>query len=226
MLAKFSRPFTIAATLIGISFGIASTASANNHYDRVDRIAVRVQKRAQQLLDESDRYRYTPVYGQMVQNARLLRDTAIHIHDVTHFEGNLYQLKRDVALVDQAYCSLDLLLEKIEYEAARSYSKINVNPRRARNLLNQIKREVHYLSDELISIGKLAYKPRPQVNRYPVPKPVVKFNTYSSRYKPYSGSRKTSGYATKPYKVNRGQSNRTALGISIGGGSTRIRIGF
>ena len=219
MWAKIQRPFTLAATLIGISIGMTSTVSASN-YDRVDRIAVRIQKRSQDLIKETAQYRYTPVYGQLVQESRLLRDTAIHIHDVTHFEGNLFQLKRDITQIDQTFCNLDLLLKSIEIEAGRRHSRIDVNTRRARNLLNQIEREIHNLSDELIKISKLAYKPRPQSYRKPVPKPVVKSKAYSSYKKPYNNG-KYVAKNVKPYKAN-----RPSPGFSIGGGSTRIRIGF
>ena len=145
---------------------------------------------------------------------------------MTHYEGNLYQLKRDVALIDQAYCSLDLLLKQIERDVARGYSRIDVNPRRARNLLKQIEREVNNLSNELVSIKKLAYKPAPQTYRQPVPKPVTKHKGYNSNYRPYNGSRNYSVKNTTPYKVNRSPYDRTALSFSIGGGSTQFRIGF
>ena len=219
MLARLSRPFTIAATLISIAFGTGSDAFGNN-YDRIDRIAVRIQKRSQQLIEESSRYRYTPAFGQMASEARLLRDTAIHIHDVTHSEGNLRQLKRDVALIDQAFYSLDLLVKNLEVEAARGYSRSNVNPRRARNLLNQIERETHNLSKELAEISRLAYKPRPQTYRKPVS------NAYGGYNVPYSNGRSYSPRNTVPYKVNRNSYDRTALGFSIGGGSSRLWIGF
>lgn len=229
MLANSLRSFTFATTLLSISFGLSSVASAS-HYDRIDRLAVRIQKNSQRLLEETSNYRRVPEYRGLVQDTCLLRDTAIHIHDVTHFEGNLRQLKRDVALIDQTTHHLQGLVRHIEKQSSYGYGHTKVNTHRARNLLKQIERDVHSLSDELAKIGKLAYQPKPQTYYRATPKPVKSFTTNGNSYKPYSSSYKPyqSGrsYGASPYKANRSNYNRSTLGFSIGGGSSRITIGF
>jgi len=229
MLVNSLRSLSFTITLLSISFGLSSIATAGN-YDRIDRVAVRIQKNSQRLLEETTSYRRLPEYRGLVQDTCLLRDTALHIHDVTHFEGNLRQLKQDVALIDQTAYHLKGLIGHIEAQSSYGYGYTNVNTRRARNLLKQIERDVDSLSDELTKITKLVYQPKPQTYYRPTPKPVAKVKTYNSNYKPYSNSYKPyqSGrsYGASPYGSNRNDYNRTAFGFSIGGGSTKIRIGF
>ena len=222
MLANSLRSFTFATTLLSISFGLSSIVSAGN-YDRIDRLAVRIQKNSQRLLEETTNYRRVPEYRGLVQDTCLLRDTAIHIHDVTHFEGNLRQLKRDVALIDQTTHHLKGLVGHIDAQSSHGYGHTKVNTRRAKNLLKQIDRDVDSLSDELAKVSKLAYKPKPQTYYKATPTPVTKVKTYSNSYKPYQSAR---NYGASPHKADRNSFNRTALGFSIGRGSTRITIGL
>ena len=229
-----------AATLLGITFGFGSAASAN-HYDHIDRVAVRVQKNAQRLLDETKNYRGAPGYHQLVNQTRLVRDTAIHIHDVTHFEGNIPHLKRDVAMIDRSFHQLEDLFCHIEAEIERGRCHLDVNTNRFRRKMKQLEREIHHLGDDLAKICAVPQTVQRQPYRYEAP-PVAAVQSFRTNYNGYQGGVQSGLYGPshRRYHGNRNHGYRGAdydrshrsdfaqagRGFSIGGGSTRIWIGF
>lgn len=225
MFANFHPSIVCAATMLSITLGLSSNVSAN-HHDHIDRVALRIQKKAQRLLEETTHYRHTPQYRHLVHDARLLRDTAIHIHDVTHFEGNIPHLKRDVAMIDQTFHHLEGLFDHIELEAAHGHGHIHGNTRHVKNLLKQIGRDIHHLRDDLAKICEVPHS----VQRQPY-RTTPTFQSFSNGYNEYRG-RSHNGYhnnrhhGINQHNVYRNPNARTARGFSIGGGSTRIWIGF
>ena len=235
------QPITaFAATLMSITLGFGSTASAN-HHDHIDRVAVRVQKNAQRLLEETKHYRDAPGYRQLVHQTRQLRDAAIHIHDVTHFEGHTPHLRRDVALIDQSFHQLEDLFYHIEAEVQRGRCHLDVNTNRFKRKMKQLEREIHNLGDDLAKICAVPQVVQRPPYRYEAPRATA-VQTFGRNYNVHQGGFQTGQYvpSNRNYHDNRYQGHRgadyhdrhrsnvarTARGISIGGGSTRIWIGF
>ncbi len=240
MFTKQSTSMTFTAALLSAALGFSSAASAN-HHDHIDRVALRVQKRAQQLLEETRHYRRAPGYHQLVRQTRLVRDTAIHIHDVTHFEGNVPHLRHDVALIDRSFHQLEGLFCHIEEEIECGRCHVDVNTNRFRRRMKQLEREIHHLADGLAKIcaaPHAAYRP---VNRYSissathVPPFVNNFSAYQNGFYnefnrsprvDYHRSRSSGFHGINQPDFYRSASARNARGFSIGGGSTRIWIGY
>ena len=88
-LAKLTLTLTMIAGL-----GALTPQASADIYDHIDNLAVRIQRKARQLTQETVHYRHTPRYRQLVAETEGLYRAASHIHDVTHFEGNLYHLER------------------------------------------------------------------------------------------------------------------------------------
>jgi hypothetical protein len=241
MFANISSLSAFTATLLSLAIGTSSVASAN-HHDHIDRVAVRVQKNAQRLLEETRHYRNAPGYHQLVAQTRLVRDTAIHIHDVTHFEGNVPQLRRDVAMIDRSFHQLEDLFCHIEAEIERGRCHLNVNTNRFRRKMKQLEREIHHLGDDL---AKICAAPRHSAQRQTVryaPPIAVDARSFANPYSRVQGGFQSGLYGqshrshhSSRYHDYRGANydhsyhnnfDRTALGFSIGGGSSRIWIGF
>lgn len=240
MFANFQPTTAFAATLLSITLSLSSTASAN-HHDHIDRVALRIQKRSQQLLEETSHYRQVPGYRQLVNHSRMLRDTAVHIHDVTHFEGNIAHLKRDVAVIDQSFHQLEDLFCHIEAEVERGRCHLDVNTNRFRRRLKQLEREIHHLADDLAKICAVPHTVQQTSYRQPLPapSPVRNYGNNNNLYQggihsgfhggghnAYRSSRHQGFHGVNQPNVYRNANARTARGFSIGGGSTRIWIGF
>ena len=153
-IIKLTTIFTLA---IGALF--ASQASADV-YDRIDRYAVKIERKTQALLTETVHYRHTPQYRQLVQCTQELSRLAIHIHDVTHFEGNLLRLRADLRGLETEFKLLESLFDQIEYSASHGYGKIKGNTAHVKSLLNSIERSICDISDcvETLVAPRVAYK--------------------------------------------------------------------
>ena len=226
MFANLKPTTAFAATLLSITLGFGSTASAN-HYDHIDRVAVRVQKNAQRLLDETKNYRRAPGFHQLVNQTRLVRDTAIHIHDVTHFEGNIPHLKRDVAMIDRSFHQLEELFCYIEAEVERGRCHLDVNTNRFRRKMIQLEREIHHLGDDLAKICEVPHVVARASYAEPIPQYAGDYRSYhNSDHSNFYSGRHQGFHGGNKYNRYQNPNNRTARGISIGGGSTRLWIGF
>lgn len=219
-ITKLASIFSV--TIVAL---FASQAQADV-YDRIDRYAVKIQKKTQSLLKETIHYRHTPQYGQLVQCTQELSRLATHIHDVTHFEGNLLRLRADLRALDAEFYLLQGLFDRIEYSASRGYGRVKGNTAHVKSLLKSIEKNIHNISEcvETLVTPKVVYK-KPVVHPKPVivPQPVYPVQqsgisiNISGKGKSYGHSR-SRGY---------GHGNRGGgFGISIGGGSSKIVFGF
>lgn len=171
MTRQFTNLFTVARMLIamiGTGFGPA-TADANV-YSHIDRLAVRIDNRAEQIVRETRHYVRTPEYAYLVADAQAMCRLASHIHEVSHFEGNLFHLQSDVAELDAQFHHLDSLITSIEHNAAYGSGQLSGCTKRMRRLLNLIETDIHHMQSDLNSL----LRPVPVVVSRPafVPQPV------------------------------------------------------
>ena len=221
---KLTTIFTVAIVTL-----FASQANADI-YDRIDRYAVKIQKKTKSLLGETIHYRHTPQYRQLVQCTQELSRLAAHIHDVTHFEGNLLHLRADLKALDAEFCLLEGFFDKIEYAASRGYGHVKGNTAHVKSLLNSIERNIHHISDDVEKLvaAKVAYrKPVVVKKQVVVKKPVVVTKpVYPVRQ---SGISINIGSKNRGYGQSRSRGRGYGgggFGISIGGGSSKIVFGF
>ncbi len=224
-LRHFAATIT-AALSITFAGGFTSTASADV-YNHLDRVALRILKKSERLVKETEHYRNTPQYRHLLSDAREMCKLATHIHEVTHFEGNLRQLQRDVYQLDQVFHHVEGLFDQIERQAAYGIGHIRGNTRHVKNLLNQIEREIDCLHDDIAKIRRTnafaapvyqAYRPSPYGYGFSL--------NDASRYHRGSGSGCSSNRSRHGYDRYGVAPYHTARGLSIGGGSSRIWIGF
>ena len=221
-----TRSITKLTLILTVAIGALFASQAHaDVYDRIDRYAVKIENKTRQLLSETIHYLHTPQYRQLVQCTKELSRLATHIHDVTHFEGNLVRLRADLRGLEHEFQLLEGLFDQIEYAASRGYGKVKGNTAHVKSLLNSIERNICDISDCVETLVT------PVVYKKPVYKQPVVYKQPAVYKKPVVVTRKPV-YSAKNRSRNQGYrygnyGNRGGgFGISIGGGSSRIVFGF
>ena len=234
--------FSFFAMLIAVS-AYASQANADV-CKHIDEMAVLIQRQTRALQRETVHYRYTPQYRKLVVCVNELQRLATHIHEVTHFEGNLDHLKVDLRELDREFHQIENLFDRAEVEAARGCSRIRGNTAHVKRLLNAIENAIHHIQDDVDAlIRRQVVRQRPvYVPTRPVYVPTRP--VYVPTRPPYSGGFDApvrrpgstcplnqsyrgidiNGNVRSPH--DRHAYDRSGSGFSIGGGSTRIHFRF
>lgn len=204
-----ARLFTQSNFLFSILFVSAFTVQSNaDEYGHIDRLAVRIQNKARLLASETTHYRHTAEYHHLVSDTQEIARLARHIHDVTHFEGNLNHLVSDMSELDQKFHHLEDVFDRIEHDAAYGDGHVHGNTSHVKRLLNSIEDAIHHIQEDIETLQ----------HRVIVYRPV-----YSGHGHGGHGSHGYEGhgsYGRGGYYRGRG------IGFTIGGGSSRIHIRF
>lgn len=226
MTTKFITKFTTIFTVLIAMTAVTATANADDH---IDRMAVRIQKKARTLLKETVHYRHTPSYRRLFAETNSLYRLATHIHDVTHFEGNLVHLQADLRDMDAAFHNLEGLFDAIEHSAAYGAGHIHGNTAHVKRTLNSIERDIHHIRDDVAQLQRVVCRPTYERPSYTRPnRPAVYgtpvYPTRGSGYHGGGGNGRNYGGVHGRGHGNHGRSS--GVGFSIGGGSTRIEFRF
>ncbi len=192
----------------------AFTAQVNaDEYHHIDQLARKVQRQTRQLGNELRHYRHAPEYAHLVEDTNELSRLAKHIHDVTHFEGNLVHLQSDLDGLDRNFHHLEEVFDRVEHNAAFGHGHVHGNTKHVKRLLKSIEDSIHHISTDVQTLRRPVVFHRPV---YTAPRPV-----YRPVYQPYGGH---GGHGHS--RSNDFHNNRGVIGFSIGGGSSRIQIRF
>jgi hypothetical protein len=208
--------------------GVASQANANER-DHIDHLALKIQRKATILTTEVKNYRRTTRYGQLIGATYQLKGLATHLHTIAHFSGNLRQLRHDVNELDRVFHRVESLFDQVEHEAALGVECIRGNTAHVKALLNAIEDCIHHLQDDIATLSRAqTYRPA-TIHR-------------TSGYTPYHGGvygghgynrnfghdrvHGYGGHGHNRQSFHRNNRNRGGVGISIGGGSSRITFRF
>lgn len=218
-LTKTFVAFSLAIT------GLSATSYADT-YDHIDQLALRVATQSQQVLSETRHYRHTREYTHLVADARDMARLADHMHEVAHHHGSLAHLESDLANLDSKFHHLESLFARVESHARRGYGHVHGNTSHVRHLLHSIEDNLHHLQDDVRSLRTPTHSVQPVVvprpNFYPVPQP------HSSHWGGYNHLPNAHGHGHDDDHHDRDDRRRRtrSRGITIGGGSSRITIGF
>ena len=205
--------FASVFTLLVIS---AFTVQVNaDEYHHIDQLAVRIQRTAQRLLRETVHYRHTPQHRHLVADTNEMFRLATHVHEVTHFEGNLTHLQNDVDKLDRQFHHLEGVFDRIEHNAAYGGGHVHGNTAHVRRLLDSMEDSIHHMSIDLQEIR----------NRTVVTRPVCTLTPRKPVYGGIKGGHGSSGYGHGGYGRGYG-SHDSGFGFSFGGGSSRISFRF
>ncbi|MEL7497152.1 MAG: hypothetical protein AAFN77_06040 [Planctomycetota bacterium] len=222
---KLVTKITTFCSFLVASIAMTATASADT-YDHIDRMAVDIQTKARLLIRETVHYRSTPQYRQLVAETSKLYRLAAHIHDVTHFEGNLVHLEADLRDLDRCFHRLEALFDYTEASNGVGCSQVRGNTAHVKRLLNRVEDCIHHMQDDVAQLRRFAYR---QVAR-PVTQPHYRPNLNRGIYTPNRGIYNQRGYSQGTCPSSRGYGNTgrvgSGVGFSIGGGSSRIEFRF
>ena len=214
-MTRSIKTLTSIFTLLVVSaFSVQVNA---DEYHHIDQLAVKIQRTAKRLLRESVHYRHTPEYRHLVADANEMLRLATHVHEVTHFEGNLTHLQNDVDELDSQFHHLEGVFDRIEHAAAFDHGHIHGNTVHVKRLLSSMEDSIHHMSTDLQEIRRRMRVAPPVCTLRPL-RPVS-----GGAYGGYG--RSGHGYGTSGHRGSYG-SNPGGFGFSFGGGSSRINIRF
>ncbi len=217
-LTKTFVAFSLAIT------GLSATSYADT-YDHIDQLALRIAQQSHQLVDESRHYRHTSEYPHLVSDARDMARLADHMHEVAHHHGSVAHLAADLANLDAKFHHLESLFAQIERRARCGYGHIHGNTAHVQSLLHSLEDNLHHLQDDVRLLRQPIHTVQPVVvarpGYYPYPTPVP----HSSYWGGYN-SPPQHGRFDHPRGHDDHRQRSSRRGITIGGGSSRITIGF
>lgn len=221
-MALSIKTITSLFTLLVMS---AFAAQGNaDEYRHIDQLAVKIQRTAKRLVKETVHYRHTREYRHLVADTNEIYRLASHIHEVTHFEGNLTHLQNDMNGLDRQFHHLEGVFDRIEHNAAYGSGHVHGNTAHVKRLLNSIEESIHHMTIDLQEIRNRTIVARP-VYIQPVLRPVYGggYGGHGSSGYGYGGSHHGNGHGG--YGGGHG-SHGSGFSFSIGGGSSRFNIRF
>lgn len=211
--------------------GTATQANADI-WIHVDQQASAIERATKKLRTQVDHYRHTRFYGQLIGATARLKGQAIHVHNIALHSHCPIALKAAVKELDRASQDAGNLFDQAELNASYGNGRIRGNTAHVKQMLNNIDYAIQYLQDDLRRLNRVKTA-RVTTTRYQPPTPVYARDYTPVRYGNYGGQVynrpvkvKSKSYNTghkKGYSKSRGNSG---VGISIGGGSSRINIRF
>ncbi len=220
------------ALLIGMSAG--SLAQANNDtYRHIDQLAQRIERKAKAFKGQMSKYRHTPEYQHLINDAIEMCRLAEHVHEVAHVDGDVRHLAADLRNLDRTFHHIEGLVQRIEHDAAYGHGHVHGNTRYVWKLLQDIEESIHHMRDDIADL-----------RRRRVPNTQVRgcydtgYNVYGSGYRGrgnihgagYGSYGPGYGYGGRGFEAQVGRNVRIDSfgrgGITLGSGGTQFRIGF
>ena len=222
MASLFKTTFALAFAITSLS-----TSAFADTYRHIDQLALSIERQSKQLVSEVRHYRHTSVYRHLVEDARDMARLADHLHDVAHHHGSLAHLESDLRQLDAKFHHLESVFRYAQREASHGHGHIHGEVCHVSRLLRSIEEDIHHLQDDIRSLRRPVCTTNPVVvNRPPIfTSPYT--SPFSSRWSGYSARPQSSGFGIGGLHGGNfyGYGSRSR-GITIGGGSSRITIGF
>jgi uncharacterized protein YukE len=186
-------------------WGMGSSQASADEFRHIDQLAVKIQRTTKRLINEVRHYRHTSEYRHLLSDSQEIYRLATHIHDVTHFEGRLAHLESDLRELDRKFHHLESVFDRVEHNARFSGGgHIHGNTAHVKRLLESIEDSIHHMRSDVADLRRRTSFHRDE-DCYHYTRPVYRnyYGSYGSRSHLHGG-----------------------VGFSIGGGSSRIYIGF
>lgn len=241
-MTSFFTKLTSCCTLL-VATSLFSASVRADECEHIDELAVKIQVKTRLLIRETVHYRHTASYQQLVAETNNLYRLASHIHDVTHFSGNLRHLEQDLLELDASFHQLEALFDATELNSVYGDRRIRGNTAHVKELLDAIEDCIHHIQVDVATLRsqsrrRTGYRPQypgPVYNPIIYTRPVVPVVPVAPTYCPsarppvvhgHGGNRHGQGNGHgRGGNGNHGRSG-SSIGFSIGGGSSRINIRF
>ena len=244
------KPMTqfFSTTASKISLAVAFTALVfvlspsvkGDEFDRIDRMAQKIQKKSRLLIKETVHYRHTRQYASLIDATQHLYDAASHVHEVAHFANNLNHLQADLADLEQYFHQLEGLFQATEDSASRGRGHVEGNAGYRRGLLRSIEVSIDLMRRDVRKAQSKIVSKLPEVYRAPVATTRHRYHDshvghgYNSSHG--HGPAVVQSRGVKPvvahsaiphYRPVYPQQRRSSgFSLSIGGGSSRLNFNF
>ncbi len=198
---------------IALLVGAASQATADT-WDHIDQQAVEIQRATKKLRQATDHYRQAPHYGKLLGYTARLKAHATAARNISIHSHSLTALRNEVRLLDRVFHDAATAFDQAERDAAYGKGYIRGNTRHVKQLLVCIEDAIQYLQKDIELLTRTVQRPV-----YTAPARPVYGKSYDRGYRgksPYGRSGYKRSY--NPYG--------SGVGISIGGGSSRISFRF
>ena len=203
-MSKTARVMSL--LIASLVWGMGSSPANADEFRHLDQLAVKIQRTSKRLIGEMKHYRHTSEYGHLIADSQEIYRLATHIHDVTHFEGRLTHLESDLRELDRKFHHLESVFERVEHDARfGAGGHVHGNTAHVKRLIDSIEDSIHHMRADIIEIRRRMSFHRDD-DCYLNTRPVYRTHyggSYGNRGNLYGG-----------------------VGFTIGGGSSRIYIGF
>lgn len=240
-MKNFTSKMALLLTALGLS-SLASTATAND-YLRINRAARTIERKANLLAGEVVHYQAMPQYCQLTDDLEDFVRLSQHITDLVRVSGNVRHIKSDVNELDRTFHHIEGVFDRIERQIARGRGYKYGNTAHVKRLLNDVEDCIHHMQEDIaileVRVRRERYD-RPvygssrginhgvydrTLNRTVYNPPVYNrpvYNTPAYHRPVYSPPRPTYRGGSR----NSCPSSGGGVGITIGGGSSRIHFRF
>ena len=231
-MTRLYRSVTACLAFLLVTFAIAGTSNADT-YDHIDRMAIDIQRKARLLMRETVHYRNTPNYRQLLVETNKLYQLASHIHNVTHFAGQLRHLESDLRDLNRCFQRLERLFDATEYQAQYGHGRVRGCTAHVKQLLNAVEDCILNMQDDVATLRRLVrhnYRQRPTFQNV-IPPAYTVPPTFSA-YQRLGYTTNRVGFPTNSCPSSRNSLNQrysrsaNGIGFSIGGGNSRIDFRF
>lgn len=191
--------------IAGFVWGMGSNQAQADEFRHIDQSAVKIQRTTKRLINEVRHYRHTSAYGHLLADSREIHRLATHIHDISHFDGQLAHMERDLRDLDRKFHHLQSVFHQVEHDAEFfGGGHIHGNTAHVKRLLNTIEDSIHQMRSDIAVIRRrMSFHRGDDFCRHSRPVYRPSYGVHGSRSNIYGG-----------------------IGFTIGGGSSRIYIGF
>ena len=202
-MAKFAG--VIGLLISSFVWGMESTQVNADEFRHIDQLAVKIQRTTKRLISEVRHYRDTPAYGHLLADSREIYRLATHIHDLSHFQGRLAHMESDLQELDRKFHHLESVFDRVEHDAEfYGDGRIRGNTAHVKRLLDSIADLIHQMRSDIADIRRrMSFGQGDDFCHGARPFYRPSYGLHSSRGNIYGG-----------------------IGFTIGGGSSRIYIGF
>lgn len=166
-MTRIAKTLLSTFTLVTVSaFAMQVNADAYGH---IEDMAQTINKKASRLVGETNHYRKTAQYRQILDDTRELRNHARDVRNSARRRNNLADIQKCVAEMDRLFCRLEGLFDQAELEAARGCGRIIGNTAHVKAELIEIEGCLRCMQEDIHTLRLALNAPRPRTYATTVP---------------------------------------------------------
>ncbi|MDG2012368.1 MAG: hypothetical protein P8J33_02615 [Pirellulaceae bacterium] len=179
-MSLFAKPIVV--SIAAILFTFSAAKAEGNSWRHLQDMALDIQLKSDRLLGETHHYVHTAHYQTMLRTISHMRRKAVRVHVLAIQRGCLFEMERELRMLDRNFHRVEELFGHTEHDAAIGVGHIHGKTSHVRDLLHCIEDDIHHIMEDITSL-RIPVAPMPPV-------------------RPYSGCYGNSGWAAGNYNRN------------------------